>query len=155
MTAARAEAKAQAAGLLKTYRPEMTPGLLAATNPATETSADPHRIAFLPRAVEPSPDVPVELTLETIPFAGAAHCMDVGELAGYRLTRRVGTGAATVLHADEDIPESRGCPLDYRLSAVVVFGGDAARRAVAIIGVKSIGFEGPDLRFIAEPVPLD
>lgn len=50
------------------------------------------------------------------------------------------------------LPKSRGCPMDYRLYAVVTPFGAAGHR-VAIISSYPYGFEGPDRRFLA--VPLD
>lgn len=153
---ARDAARAKAAPLFQTHRPTANPGFVAADNPATEVSADPHRVAFLPRAIEPSPDRVIELRLQLLPMQPSVLCKDVsdGKSAGFRLTRVVG-GKAKVIHDETRIPASRGCPLDYRISRVVIDpSGDAPSRAVAIVGVKSVGFEGPDLRFIAVPVPL-
>lgn len=61
------------------------------------------------------------------------------------------------LHRDTGkLPASRGCALDYRLHAVVqapdwLFGTPAQR--VAIVAVYPFGFEGPDRRFLAVPLP--
>lgn len=61
------------------------------------------------------------------------------------------------LHRDSGkLPASRGCAMDYRLHAVVqapdwLFGTPAQR--VAIIASYPFGFEGPDRRFLAVPLP--
>lgn len=81
-----------------------------------------------------------------------------GQCAQYTSEPMVGfalTLDGETITADTRIPDSRGCPLDYRIYGVVepapVGLGPSPR--VAIISVYSLGFEGPDRRFIA--VPLD
>ncbi|BDA85053.1 hypothetical protein Sa4125_25950 [Aureimonas sp. SA4125] len=154
----RKKARTAAAPLLQKLGAKPKAGYVAADNPVTELSANPARLTFLPRPIEPTPDQPIELRLQRIPFPTAPGCAGVtGEdLAGFRLTR-IGPGKTTkVLHEDKAIPKSRGCALDYRLSRVVVFPGEGvAQRAVLLIAVKSIGFEGPNIDFLAYPVPLD
>lgn len=157
---ARAEARSKAEPLFAAHAPEQRPGFVAADNPPTELTADPHRVAFLPRALRPTPDMPTELRLDILQLPEGANCAGVGRdgtVAGFRLTL-IGLEAdetASVLHEDASVPASRNCPLDYRLSRIVVADGpDGPLRAVALIGVESIGFEGPDMRYIAVPVPL-
>lgn len=158
LAAIRKKARVAAAPMLQKLGAKPIAGAVVADNPVTELSADPARLTFLPRPIEPSPDRPIELRLKRIPFATAPGCAGVtGEnFAGFRLTQ-TGPGKTTkILHEDKAIPKSRGCALDYRLSRVVVFpGGEAATRAVVLIAVKSIGFEGPNIDFVAYPVPLD
>lgn len=73
---------------------------------------------------------------------------------GYALTLDDGTHGRSV-HRDEALPRSRGCPLDYRIYAVVMpFGSETLSHAVAIISVYPGGFEGPDRRFLAVPLGL-
>jgi predicted secreted protein len=50
------------------------------------------------------------------------------------------------------LPKSRGCPVDYRLYAVVAPFQQLAPR-IAFVSLYRYGFEGPDRRFLA--VPLD
>ncbi|HEY9058290.1 MAG TPA: DUF2259 domain-containing protein [Aurantimonas sp.] len=155
---AREQAREAAQPLFTTYDPEAHPGSLVVANPPTELSADPYRARFLPRPIEPTPDKPVELRLEPIPLSGGKACEVFGTSYGFRLVR-IATepgDSAVLIHEDTAIPESRGCPLDYSLSEIRVYerptGGFSS---VAIIGVKSVGFEGPDLRYIANPLPMD
>ncbi|WP_185982754.1 DUF2259 domain-containing protein [Aureimonas mangrovi] len=157
---ARAEARRQAVTLFDEHAPEQNPGHLAAANPPTELSADPQRVVFLPRAIEPPIDVPIELRISLFNVPGAPdYCADLGHSpAGFRLTRIAADAGetATLLHEDEALPESRNCAYDYRLAEIrVAANGLEEMRAVALIGVKSVGFEGPDMRYIAVPVPLD
>lgn len=155
---AKKRAREEARTLFDAHDPEAQPGSLVVANPPTELSADPYRARFLPRPIEPTPDKPVELRLEPIPLSGGKACEVFGTSYGYRLVR-IATepgDSAVLIHEDTAIPESRGCPLDYRLTEIRIYerptGGFAA---VAIIGVKSVGFEGPDLRYIANPLPMD
>ncbi|ODT76786.1 MAG: hypothetical protein ABS76_29865 [Pelagibacterium sp. SCN 64-44] len=73
---------------------------------------------------------------------------------GYEL--RIGdSGTQRLVHRDGPLPRSRGCPLDYRLYAVVMpHMGAILAHAVAIISVYPGGFEGPDRRFLAVPLGL-
>ena len=58
------------------------------------------------------------------------------------------------LHRDgPTLPASRGCPLTYRIYAVVARPGTASLEdGVAIVSVYPFGFEGPDRRFLAVPL---
>jgi predicted secreted protein len=157
---ARAEARRQAAPLFEEHEPNEERGSLVAASPPTELSADPHRMVFLPRAIEPSIDAPVELRIDLVPNLGAPdYCEGLGHHPmGFRLTRTATAPgeSVAVLHEDDALPESRNCPYDYRLAEIWVYeNGLEEMRAVALVGVKSIGFEGPDMRYIAVPVPLD
>ncbi|WP_161863713.1 DUF2259 domain-containing protein [Algicella marina] len=56
---------------------------------------------------------------------------------------------------DVDLPESRGCPTAYSIERIYASEvWPPAPYAVALIGVFRRGFEGPDLRHIALPIPL-
>ena len=73
---------------------------------------------------------------------------------GYQLslTRE---GDTTIVHRDDALPRSRGCPVDYRLYGVLVpFQADMTGNAVAVLSVYTYGFEGPDRRFIVVPLGL-
>jgi predicted secreted protein len=72
---------------------------------------------------------------------------------GYELTLTATVGSARLLHRDDTLPRSRGCPLDYRIYGVVLpFEAEAVEQGIAIISVYPGGFEGPDRRFIAVPL---
>ncbi len=49
------------------------------------------------------------------------------------------------LQKDSSLPESRGCPIDYRLQNIYLYKGFIA----VFVGVFNTGFEGPDMRFMA------
>lgn len=71
---------------------------------------------------------------------------------GFSLSLQNGDLAREV-YRDGNLPRSRGCPIDYRITGVFLpmFGSDI-ERAVALISVYSFGFEGPDRRFVAVPI---
>jgi predicted secreted protein len=71
---------------------------------------------------------------------------------GYQLSV-VDDAGKRVVHRDDSLPRSRGCPVDYRLYGVVLpFAAEPLRDAVAIVSVYTFGFEGPDRRFIVVPL---
>jgi predicted secreted protein len=73
------------------------------------------------------------------------RCADFGPTKGYRLLRD-----GKLLHEDKSVPQSRGCPLGYRLGAIqTVFPVSGAASFAVLIAVRSFGFEGPDFRWIA------
>ena len=131
-----------------------TPAIVLAANPHTELSADPHQVAFLLRMPVPpdtSQGFALSLTETTLP---AADCPDMGEpFKGFTLDLMPPDGTARRLNDDNSIPSSRRCPLGYRVSEVLV---DPSRTVLAVlIDVLSVGFEGPDRRFLAVTVPLE
>jgi predicted secreted protein len=86
------------------------------------------------------------VTLETLPLPAPKGCPEQPgtSYAGFALQQ-----SGVELHRDASIPASRACPMDYRIYGIVApFGGEPS---VAIVSVYSLGFEGPDRRFIAVP----
>ena len=78
-------------------------------------------------------------------------CDNMGDVFGFKLTF-TDAGGERVLHDDgTSLPKSRGCPVDYRLYAVLAPFEQGAPR-VAIISVYPVGFEGPDRRFMLVPI---
>lgn len=58
------------------------------------------------------------------------------------------------IHRDTVLPKSRGCAQSYRLFGVAApFGTYKARGLVTLLSVFTLGFEGPDRRFLAVPIP--
>lgn len=129
-------------------------GFTAGWNAVTELSADPHRMAVSPRAVFPPIDAAVEFRIEEFELEGAEICAHFGTVKGFRLLR-VGLAQgeqAQILHEDASIPESRTCPLGYRIGGVQTFFPDEGEPVFAVlIAVRGVGFEGPDHRWIAIP----
>jgi predicted secreted protein len=144
----RIEARDKASDVLQQYNIAVS-GNVVASNPPTETSADPHRVTFIPRLIVPPSGAGMSLELSETGMP-AADCPDVGKpFKGYTLTL-TGTGGPQVLHADTQIPKTRRCPIGYAISDVVTYYPDAGDPAIAaIVSVYSVGFEGPDRRFLA------
>ncbi|HEV7293462.1 MAG TPA: DUF2259 domain-containing protein [Devosia sp.] len=93
-----------------------------------------------------------ELQLETYPAEGVSACTDYMDEAplAYQLSISRDGGEAELLHRDDTIPASRGCPTGYRIFGAVMPFMDQ-EHGVALISVYSLGFEGPDRRFLAVP----
>ncbi len=128
------------------------PPVHAASNPVTETSADPHHVTINPRPVLPAIDDPISFTLVTYRLAGSETCEPFGPMKGFRLSaeRLSETGDAVLLHKDTAIPQSRGCPLDYRIADIFTFYPEGGAPVfAALIQIIAVGFEGPDGRFMA------
>ncbi len=132
-----------------------TPGNLVASNPPTELSADPHRVRFLPRIVTPAGGDAYDLALTEIALP-AQDCPDMGQtFHGFRLSLTTAAGAAHTLANDTAIPSSRHCPLGYAISDVLTYYPPAAGPVlVVILSMFTVGFEGPDRRFLAVTSPL-
>ena len=153
---ARGETSERAAPLLDQYQIGR-PGLSVVDNPLTEALADPFLVAFHPRSFFLSNDVPYQLTLEEYVLP-APNCPDIGQgdHRGFRLVLTDPEGATRTLSEDAQIPASRFCPLNYGISEVVTYPLEAGGNAlVVLLNVFSVGFEGPDRRFIAVTTTID
>lgn len=93
-----------------------------------------------------------EAVLEPRVLAGG-DCGDVGFGAGKAAGFALRWGGAAV-HEDTKLPASRGCPTGYSLERIYMAEQAEGGYAAALIGVYRYGFEGPDLRHIALPLPL-
>ncbi|GAB4239134.1 MAG: DUF2259 domain-containing protein [Methyloligellaceae bacterium] len=147
---ARREVLAKAGNALRKYLIS-APGTLLASNPAAELSADPHAVSVNPRFAVPGARETFTFRLQESPLP-AARCRELlgGPAKGFSLTLTVSGQGTRILHADSQLPQSRGCPLRYAISDVVMHEPKEAPRAFAIlISVYSYGFEGADRRFIA------
>ena len=146
---ARREALMKAGNLLR-EKVISQPGQLLASNPPAEISADPHKVTVNAHFAYLSGNEPWGFELQEFPLTTARCTELLGEPArGFRLTLAPPKGAAILLHADKAVPDSRGCPMRYALSDIVMHEAEGARVFVALISVYAFGFEGPDRRFIA------
>jgi predicted secreted protein len=155
LSKARAQARQQAAPLLGKIVLEDR-ALTLAASPLGEFGADPVRLGF----GEPLPSNPLaditrryEASLD-IYYADSPgqDCVTyIGDRPqAFRLKiRNLSSGTEAVLHEDSQIPASRGCPITYRISEVVVPDSYPANTVVVLISVFTPGFEGPDRRFLA------
>ncbi len=149
---ARARAREKGEALAPQAVLDANPGFTAGWNAITELSADPFRIAVSPRAVFPPIDPAVEFRLAEVPFAPPSGCENLGDTMGFRLVRIDETpgGSSALVHEDKSIPASRRCPIGYRIGGVQTFHPSSGDPVFAVlIAVRSVGFEGPDHRWIA------
>lgn len=154
VTAARAQAFALARPLLQRLRLGGNMQVLA-HNPESEVVADRRHMRFDTSPWAGSEDGHYDVALEDITFPGRPDCpTEDGKLHGFRLTlSEARTGKVLAAHADASVPASRGCTLGYELEMVVRPDQGEARYAV-LVAVKTVGFEGPDRRFVAVPLTI-
>ncbi len=125
-------------------------GILLASNPITEIGADAHHVAF-----RPTNQIGAEWQLDINQFSlPAAGCNGFEpDIRGFTLSLTLDQNQPVrQLHQDQSIPSSRHCPLGYGISDVILHGDyNAPNQLIVLIRVMSVGFEGPNLRFIAIP----
>ena len=135
------------------------PARLIALNGDGEPEADELTLDFgLPGYAKPDSRFgDYELSFEIYDAPSGEDCMGYfGDKAkGFRLLFTE-DDAISIVHEDSRIPKSRGCPVTYRASAVIVpFEATDISRAVTLISVWTHGYEGLDRRFIAIPLAAD
>ncbi|MFN0264089.1 DUF2259 domain-containing protein [Tepidamorphus sp. 3E244] len=143
---ALAQVHAQAEGTLADYGISQ-PARLVAADPPTEHDANPRQIAFNPIPGLTSNVAPRRLTLTTVNLPDKPICQQMGDTYGFALALD-----GVEVYRDTSIPKSRNCPLDYQVAAIVMPMEAPFDRAVAIISVIQVGFEGPRRRVIAVPI---
>jgi predicted secreted protein len=160
---ALAMAHEASAALLKSLK-ITEPAEIIAANPLTEAVTDRKTITFDSRYVYQLQNIvpygqPAEgryemIVANTLLPAGENCPTEDGKVAGLVLSlRNTQTGKTSIVQQDEKVPDSRNCAMDYDIESIMLYDGPLdQRRFVAILGVYSIGFEGPDRRFIAVPI---
>ena len=122
-----------------------------------ELSGDTKRMAALPRTVVPPIDDPIEFRIELEPVPVPELCQAFDGVTGFSLTL-IGLQPgepARLLHKDNNVPSSRNCPLDYSFADLVTYYPDGHPPVAAIlIHMRTVGFEGPDGRFLAVTTQL-
>lgn len=118
-------------------------------NPRTELTSDPHKMIVAARDSFRLGDDPVDLTLSEYALPDA-ECQGYGaDTKGFRLTL-VHKGVTRILNEDKAVPKSRKCPLAYRIERFVThFPAEAPPVFAVLIQMDSLGFEGPDRRYLA------
>jgi predicted secreted protein len=97
------------------------------------------------------------LGLETFASTSTEPCASYGmeePVQGFALALSDEAGSTAEIYRDQGVPASRGCVSDYRIHAVLspYPPGMAASPMVAVVSVYSLGFEGPDRRFVTVPI---
>jgi predicted secreted protein len=152
----RRRVHAEAAPLLAKYGIG-EPGTLVASNPALETSANPHFVAFMVRRSIPPMAIEWRLTLTEIAFPSGAECtVTYPTVYGFRLVLEDPGRMAHTMHEDAALPDGRRCATGYGISDVLdYFPGDGHPPVlVVLVNVFSQGYEGPDRRFTAVAMPF-
>ena len=123
------------------------PGRHLLSNPITEITNN-RRVEFLLRAYTPLQSTGWTLTLQERVLP--SECPSLGYLiVGFGLLMKSPTNVTTTLNNDQRIPESRRCPVAYGVADVIAFDRPADTILIVLLNVFSIGFEGPDRRFLA------
>ncbi|EFO30669.1 conserved hypothetical protein [Roseibium sp. TrichSKD4] len=129
-------------------------GEIVGHNPITELNANPFEMRVNPRFAIPA--INGELTVSLSQFdLPDETCSGYGaETKGFRLSVSH-AGQTRTLHHDKILPKSRGCALSYRIDRVVTYFPQDRLPVMAIfVHVSTLGFEGPDGRFIAITAPF-
>lgn len=132
-------------------------GRVVASNPLGELSADPDAVRFAAEVLTPFPDDGYALELEDFELPPPEDCPQYGDddiVRGFELRLVSPGGKVSRVHRDTSVPRSRRCANYYAISDIVVPSDGSPTFGVALISVFSKGFEGPDRRFIAVPLPL-
>ncbi len=129
-------------------------GTLLASNPITESGADPLQVRFRPT---PYFGTEWQLDLNEFPLTTTGCSGFEADIRGFSLTLTMdGDQPPRQLHRDQSIPSSRKCPLNYGISDVILNGDfNAPGQLIVLVRVLSVGFEGPDMRFIAIPAIIN
>ena len=156
VSAARKITMKKAQGILKTLN-IIEPGVLLASNPVTEITANPRRIDFYRHMSLANPTNKMSYVLKEIDFPSRETCK-LSEIKekGFSLSFTRGGSPLQQVYKDKSIPKSRHCPMRYSISDVIEFNPESAgpTRHIILIHMFSRGFEGPDSRFLAVPVTL-
>ncbi|POF28118.1 DUF2259 domain-containing protein [Roseibium marinum] len=149
VTAVRSENREKAQQLLQTTR-IAGKGLTAGHNPRTELNSDPFRMVVAPRDFFRPGEDELELNLnEYLLTSDTCAGIKIDDTRGFRLTMTY-KGQIRVLNEDTSLPESRGCPLAYRVERIVThFPEDGPPVYAVLIQMDTHGFEGPDRRYLA------
>jgi len=149
VSAVRADNRANAQPLLQTTE-IAGKGETVGHNPRTEITADPYRMAVHPRNFHPLIEDPIELSLSEYPLP-SERCAGFGieGTKGFRLSMTY-KGETRVLNEDTGVPESRRCPLAYRIERIVThFPENGSPVFAVLVQMDAHGFEGPDQRYLA------
>jgi predicted secreted protein len=148
LTSVRSSAYDQAGAILRQYDIGEIPGIrVLVSNPITELG-DHRNVEFLIRAFTPLQTTGWQLALTEHPLP--TECPDLGlTIVGFDLDLTAPDGAVRQLNHDTRVPESRNCPVGYGVSDIIAYDGTNGTVVVILLNMFTIGFEGPDRRFLA------
>jgi len=100
---------------------------------------------------------PLKLSLSSFASTSTEPCASYGmdgPVKGFALTLTDSADNSAEIYRDATVPASRGCVSDYRIHAIIspFPAGSSASPMVGVISAYSLGFEGPDRRFITVPI---
>lgn len=157
LPAARKQAMEQAKGMLDKAA-LTTPAEILLLNANGEVGANGTEVAFgmFGNGLDDVRDT-FKLSLATFDSTSTEPCASYGmedPVQGFALTLADEAGNGAEIYRDEAVPASRGCVSDYRIHAVLspFPAGVSASPMVAVVSVYSLGFEGPDRRFVTVPI---
>jgi len=157
LAAAREQAMAKARAMLEKVA-LTTPTQTLLLNADGEVGANGTEVSFgtFGNGLD-APRDPFTLTLTSFDSTSTEPCASYGmegAVQGFALGLADSDGNSAEIYRDEAVPASRGCVSDYRIHAVVgpYAQGFNASPFVAVISVYSLGFEGPDRRFVTVPI---
>ncbi len=155
LSKARREAMAKAQAILDRLGIGEAGNLLA-SNPVTEISTNPRRVDFYRNKNLKDPAHKLSYVLKEINFPDNKTCKSFGvEEKGFSLSLTKGGSPLTQVYKDKNVPTSRHCPSAYAISDIIEYNPSAGpSRHIVLIHMFSLGFEGPDSRFLAVPVTL-
>jgi predicted secreted protein len=159
----RRKARAKARNLMTRFKIDRPADIIAA-NPVTEVVANRKVMVFDTAYYGPASAIQAagnrdnfrhELQLSNVPVPNTENCvMDEKVLSGFSLSlRKASTGIVTQAYKDAGAPATRGCPFDYQIDTLASHVNDAGEQVfMVVVAYFRLGFEGPDLRFLAVPV---
>lgn len=129
-------------------------GRLLAANPITESGANAYQVTFRPT---PQFGAEWQLNMSEYPMMASGCSGFEADIRGFSLTLTLDDGQPPrTMQQDSSIPSSRKCPIGYGISDVVIHGDyNEPSRLIVLVRVMSVGFEGPDLRYIAIPAIIN
>jgi len=132
------------------------PGRLIASRQIGELGEPAKSMVFKPNFYTP-PEGIVTLKLEVFDLPPVASCEAFAKMAkGFTLTLLPAKGKPREIYRDNVVPTSRICPIDYGISDIIAHDISAKQTVfVALISLFQRGFEGPDRRFLAVPMPIN
>lgn len=150
---ARVQGRAKATSALLEYGIKLR-GMALASNPVTELDANPSRVRVNPRHTVNQIEPALEIRLNSYSVA-TARCRQFTQetIRGFRLTIGRPNKRQETVHQDARIPKSRGCPLKYAIREVFAYRpAESEPVVIVLVSVFRLGFEGPDVRYIAVPL---